>query len=91
MELFRLPLTQILKVTDCSFCLNVTNCIFLFTFQLTNRNFDYMFKQQVRRDALEGLIWGKPFKSYPELNVTNCMLSFVANCMIACYACTCKV
>jgi hypothetical protein len=36
-----------------------------------------MFTQQVRRDALEGLIWVMPFKSYPELDVANCLLSFL--------------
>jgi hypothetical protein len=36
-----------------------------------------MFNQHVRRVALEGLIWGKPFKSYPKLNVANCLFSFL--------------
>jgi hypothetical protein len=36
-----------------------------------------MSKQQVRRDALEERLWEKVFKSYPELGLANCMLSFL--------------
>jgi hypothetical protein len=36
-----------------------------------------MSKQQVRRDVLEERIWENVFKSYLELDVANCMLSFL--------------